>query len=250
MPAIGWRSAASLAYRRAWCDLAAEVASSKPPCTSGYGRRRLPRRVCWPSTGCVRPFNGVVKLHQADRAGEWVSAQARPCWSWWESMELRLDFPVAEDYLADIRPDTVVASAQRLPGHTYRGRGGRRSDCQSPIPACVLSCGCAPQQGDQRLVPGMSVSAWLKLDTGRRRPGGAQDAILRYPDGRVIGVDDENRRRPCGQSVGTRVTFDALVEIRDGLARRDARDVAGNEALLDGQRVIIDAPPPGGAGDV
>ncbi|MCP5164109.1 MAG: efflux RND transporter periplasmic adaptor subunit [Pseudomonadales bacterium] len=197
------------------------------------------------------PFNGVVSTKLTEQ-GEWVN----PGQAVLELVgidELRLDFPVAEDYLADIRPDAVVNfRLSAYPGHTYQGRVDTVVPVTDPGVRTFL-LRVLPQQSDQRLVPGMSVSAWLKLDTGRRGLVVPRDAILRYPDGRVVVWTIENR--PEGpvvreNPVSTGVTFDALVEIRDGLAAGTRVVIAGNEALLDGQQVIIDAPHAGGAGDV
>lgn len=197
------------------------------------------------------PFNGVVSAKLTE-LGEWVI----PGQAVLELVgidDVRLDFPVSEDYLADIRPEAAVTfSLNAYPGRVYRGRVATVVPVTDPGVRTFL-LRVLPEDGDQRLIPGMSVSASLQLDTGRRGLVVPRDAILRYPDGRVIVWTVETgsegavvRENP----VTTGIAFDSLIEISAGLAAGSSVVVKGNESLQDGQRVSIGDSQTYGAGDV
>ena len=197
------------------------------------------------------PFNGVVSAKLTE-LGEWVTP-GQPVLGLVGIDDVRLDFPVSEDYLADIRPEAAVSfSLNAYPGRAYRGRVGTVVPVTDPGVRTFL-LRVLPEQGDQRLVPGMSVSASLQLDTGRRGLVVPRDAILRYPDGRVVVWTVETgaegavvRENP----VTTGIAFDSLIEISAGLNAGARVVVKGNEALQDGQRVSIIDRLVDGAGDV
>jgi multidrug efflux pump subunit AcrA (membrane-fusion protein) len=99
-----------------------------------------------------------------------------------------------------------------------------------------------PAQPDAMMVPGMSASGELSLDTGRRALVVPRDAIIKYADGRVIvwvlqsaNDGDVVVERP----VITGLAFDGLVEVRSGLEAGARVVIKGNEALLAGQRVEV-----------
>jgi multidrug efflux pump subunit AcrA (membrane-fusion protein) len=92
------------------------------------------------------------------------------------------------------------------------------------------------------MLPGMSVTASLKLATGRRGVAVPRDAIIRFPDGRVVvwvvesGADGPTARE---QPVSTGLAFDSMVEIRHGLDAGAVVVTRGNEALQNGQRISL-----------
>ncbi len=91
----------------------------------------------------------------------------------------------------------------------------------------------------------MSVRAVMKLATGRRGLVVPRDAIIRFPDGRVVvWVIDDSADGPTAreQPVSTGLTFDSLVEIREGLETGAVVVTKGNEALQNGQRVHLAGP--------
>lgn len=197
------------------------------------------------------PFDGVVSAKFTE-LGEWVT----PGQAVLELVgvdDVRLDFPVSEDYLADIRPAAAVNfSLNAYPGQVYRGSVATVVPVTDPGVRTFL-LRVVPESRDQRLVPGMSVSASLQLDTGRRGLAVPRDAILRYPDGRVVVWTVETgaegpvvRENP----VTTGIAFESLVEISEGLGAGARVVVEGNEALQDGQRVNIEASHAGGVGGV
>ncbi len=214
-------------------DIEAEVASDEAAlhqaqAEAGYRRGILQRHQL------RAPFDGVVSAKMTE-LGEWID----PGQAVLELVALddvRLDFPVSEDYLADIRPDTPLTfSLSANPGRVFQGSVDTVVPITDPGARTFLLRVLA-ENPDQRLLPGMSVRAQLHLATGRSGLVVPRDAILRFPDGRVVvwtvdaGVARENL-------VVTGLGFDSLVEIREGLPAGATVVVEGNEALQNGQRV-------------
>lgn len=186
------------------------------------------------------PFGGIVRSRQTD-VGEWV-VPGSPVLELVSTEELRIDFPVAEDYLDAIGPEARVA---------YR-LGNSQSDASAGRVAAVVPVSdpgartfllrVEPTEPLASMVPGMSATGELSLDTGRNALVVPRDAIVKYADGRVVAWvlesssdGDVVRERP----VSTGHAFDGMVEVRTGL-QPDARVVVkGNEALTSGQRVEV-----------
>lgn len=193
------------------------------------------------------PFDGVVSAKLTE-LGEWVDP-GQPVLELVGVNDLRLDFPVAEDYLADIRTDapltfTLSAGAPR----EYPGKVATVVPVMDPGARTFL-LRVLPADSESRLVPGMSVRATLKLATGRRGLVVPRDAILRYPDGRVVvWTVEPGQEGPVVREnpVVTGAAFDSLVEIRSGLSEGAQVVVEGNETLQNGQRVTLRT----GAGNV
>ncbi len=185
------------------------------------------------------PFAGVVSTKLTE-SGEWVNP-GQPVLELVALEEVRLDFSVSEDYLADIHPGAPVQfSLDSDPGRVYRGRVATVVPVTDPNARTFLLRVVAKDPG-KNMLPGMSVRANLELATGRRGLAVPRDAILRFPDGRVVVWTVETsaegsvaRERPV--TIG--LSFDAMVEIREGLQDGAAIVVEGNETLQDGQRVL------------
>jgi multidrug efflux pump subunit AcrA (membrane-fusion protein) len=82
----------------------------------------------------------------------------------------------------------------------------------------------------------------MKLATGRRGLVVPRDAILRSPDGRVVvWTVSAGEEGPVVSEnlVRTGLAFDSLIEVREGLVAGARIVVQGNNALQDGQRVLI-----------
>lgn len=186
------------------------------------------------------PFDGVVSAKLTE-LGEWVN----PGQGVFELVALddvRLDFPVAEDYLATVQVDSPLTfSLSADPGQVYAGRVATVVPVTDPGARTFLLRVLAENPG-RRMIPGMSVRASLKLATGRRELVVPRDAILRFPDGRVVvwtvepGEDGPIVRENL---VVTGLAFDSLIEIREGLETGARVVVLGNESLRDGQRVLV-----------
>ncbi|MCB1676773.1 MAG: efflux RND transporter periplasmic adaptor subunit [Halioglobus sp.] len=184
------------------------------------------------------PFDGVVSAKLTE-AGEWV-VPGQAVLGLVALDAVRLDFAVAEDFLADIQPGAALTfRLNAAPEHEYPGRVSTVVPVTDPQDRTFLLRVLADNP-DQRLLPGMSVRASLKLDTGRRALTVPRDAILRFPDGRTVVwtvEDGEGGAVAHENPVRIGLAFDTMVEIREGLRDGATVVVAGNETLQDGQRV-------------
>ncbi len=188
----------------------------------------------------LAPFSGVVSA-KATELGEWVTP-GQPVLTLVATEALRMDFPVAEDYLADVSLRTPVT--YNLGDNTGDARPGTVSTVV-PVTdpgARTFLLRVLPQQADARMIPGLSARAQLTIDSGRRGLTVPRDAILNYPDGRVVVwvvQDDAEGTLARETLVRTGVVFDGQVEILDGLSAGDRVVVQGNEALRNGQSISI-----------
>tara|TARA_R110002124_G_scaffold104623_1_gene254819 strand:+ start:2842 stop:3903 length:1062 start_codon:yes stop_codon:yes gene_type:complete len=186
------------------------------------------------------PFSGVVSAKQTE-LGEWVTP-GQPVLTLVATESLRMDFPVSEDYLADVTLETPV---------TYNlgdnSRDARPGTVTTVVPvtnpgARTFLLHVQPASADARMIPGMSARAQLTLATGRSGLTVPRDAILNYPDGRVVVwvvENGEDGARVRETLVTTGVVFDGNVEILQGLNAGEKVVVQGNEALQNGQRVTV-----------
>jgi multidrug efflux pump subunit AcrA (membrane-fusion protein) len=88
----------------------------------------------------------------------------------------------------------------------------------------------------------MSARAKFNIDAGRNGVAVSRDALLRFPDGRVVvWVVDNSGDVPIvrEQIVQTGIEFDGIVEITSGLTAGDLVVVRGNETLQEGQTIAI-----------
>lgn len=192
------------------------------------------------------PFNGVVSAKLTE-LGEWVTP-GQAVLELVGLQDVRLDFAVAEDYLADIDSGAPLSfSLNADPSRVYTGH------VVTAVPvtntdARTFLLRVEAQNPERRLLPGMSVRASLKLASGHRGLVVPRDSLLRFPDGRVVVWTIENNAEGAvarENTVRTGLAFDSLVEIREGLAAGATVVVEGNEALQDGQRVSIHQREPG-----
>ena len=215
----------------------AEAALHQAQAEAGYRRGILQRHQL------RAPFAGVVSAKLTE-LGEWVDP-GQPVLELVALDDVRLDFPVSEDYLADIRPDTPLTfSLSADPGREFRGSVDTVVPITDPGARTFLLRVLA-HNPDQRLLPGMSVRARLHLATGRSGLVVPRDAILRFPDGRVVVWTVEDTGVARENLVTPGLGFDSQVEIREGLQAGATVVVEGNEALQNGQRVTSSRTPAG-----
>lgn len=220
-------------------DLEAEVAEdeallSAAQAREGYQLALLERHTL------RAPFAGVVS-GKLTELGQWVEP-GQAVLDLVAMDALRLDFAVAEDYLPRITPDAAVSfRLNAAPERIYRGTVATIVPVTDPGARTFLLRVHADEPVD-RLMPGMSVEATLRLQTSQEGLTVPRDATLRYPDGRVIVwtvVPGEDGPRVRENLVRIGLAFDGLVEIREGLSAGDRVVVRGNEALQGGQRVQV-----------
>lgn len=201
---------------------------------AGYRRALLERHT-------VRaPFDGVVGAKLTE-VGEWVTP-GQAVLELVATDAVRLDFPVAEDFLPAIhRGGEVRYQLNATPGEEYAGEVATVVPVTDPGARTFL-LRVRPQEEGPALQPGMSVRAVLQLPTQRSALVVPRDATLRYPDGRTVVwtvENGDNGPQAVEHPVQTGLQFEGLVEIRSGL-EADARVVVeGNEALQVGQAVQV-----------
>lgn len=186
------------------------------------------------------PFDGVVSRKHGE-VGEWVN----PGQTVIELVALapvRLDFNVAEDYLAQINEKARLRyTLKAFPGQVFEAPVGTIVPVSDPSARTVLLRVPVANE-DQRLIPGLSVSAQLQVPTGRSSLVIPRDATVRTPDGRVIVWtlrQDGEGLRAVENSVETGLVFNGHVEIQRGIAAGERVVVLGNEALQQNQQVHI-----------
>jgi membrane fusion protein (multidrug efflux system) len=192
------------------------------------------------------PYTGVVSAKLTE-LGEWVTP-GQAVLGLVAIDDVRLDFLVAEDYLADMSAGASLSfSLSAAPDRVYQGKVATVMPVTDPNARTFL-LRVLPDSPSRSMIPGMSVSAKLNLATGRSGLVVPRDAILRFPDGRVVAWIVENQ--PSGpvvreKVVTTGVAADAMVEIRQGLIAGEQVVVQGNETLQDGQPVLVLPSQPG-----
>jgi RND family efflux transporter MFP subunit len=186
------------------------------------------------------PFSGVISKKFRE-LGEWVTP-GEAVFELVDTDHSRLDFAVAEDYLAELTPKTRVNfTLNALPGQVFSGRVDTIVPITEPG-ARTFVLRVSPDMANPQLIPGMSARATLVIASDRNGLVVPRDALLRYPDGRVavwILIKSEQGMIAQEKRVVTGETFDGLVEIREGLEAEMLVVVKGNEALQNGQSVRI-----------
>ncbi|GAB5450243.1 MAG: multidrug efflux RND transporter periplasmic adaptor subunit MexX [Halioglobus sp.] len=182
------------------------------------------------------PFGGVVTAKLTE-LGEWV-VPGVPVLELVSTANLRIDFPVAEDYLV------AASEASRLRYLIGEETSGKDAKVMTVVPvsdpgARTFLLRAQAVEADSRLVPGLSVRGRLSLSTGRRSVVVPRDALIRYPDGRIVIWVVEAGDKVAERIVRAGIEFDGLVEITSGLRPRERVVIAGNEALQAGQVVSI-----------
>ncbi|MBT8139724.1 MAG: efflux RND transporter periplasmic adaptor subunit [Gammaproteobacteria bacterium] len=186
------------------------------------------------------PFAGVVSKKYIEQ-GEWL-AEGDGAFELVATKNLRADFYVAEDYFSKIKEDSLVqiwSNANRE--NFYQGHISAIVSVLDPVTRTFL-LRVKIDKTSREIVPGMSVNALLQVPTGRHGIVVPKDALLRYPDGRVIvwTVSKNNEAWTVAERVvKTGESFGANVEVREGLTAGEQVVVRGNESLQNGQSVQL-----------
>ena len=220
-------------------DLAAEVAEDEAALQRaraelGYRKGILDRH------RLSAPFDGVISERSVE-LGEWVSP-GQAVLGLVSTDALRLDFQVPEDYLGKALADSRVSftvGAERTT--SYAGRVLTTVPVTDPTVRTFL-LRVVPAEPVPGMLPGMSVRADLRLGAGETGVSVPRDAVLRYPDGRVVVwvVDDvDGVPTALERVVQPGFRFDGRVEIRSGLQPGEQVVIKGNESLRSGQPVDV-----------
>jgi len=188
----------------------------------------------------LAPFPGVVSTKHTE-LGEWVSP-GQAVLTLVGTADLHIDFQLPEDYRASIGPDsTLTYTLGDALGTPRTGKIATLVPVANPDSRTLL-LRVEPTGEDPALVPGLSARATLSFSSGRQGLVVPRDAIIKYPDGRVIvwRVRRSNTELVVEEKrVATGLFFDGDVEILSGLAADDRVVVRGNETLTPGQRVHL-----------
>ena len=182
------------------------------------------------------PFPGVISLRRTER-GEWLNP-GQAVFDLVGLDDLRLDFAVPEDYLSSLQvgaPLTFRTAAD--PTRELTGRVASLVPVADTAARTFLLRIAPADDARSGLLPGMSVSARLALATGRRGIAVPRDALVRYPDGRVVvwtAEADGDALIARENTVTTGLAFGGQIEILQGLAANEQVVVRGNEALQPG----------------
>ncbi len=182
------------------------------------------------------PFPGVISLRRTER-GEWLNP-GQAVFDLVGLDDLRLDFAVPEDYLSSLQvgaPLTFTTAA--APTRELTGRVASLVPVADTAARTFLLRIAPADDAHSGLLPGMSVSARLALATGRRGIAVPRDALVRYPDGRVVvwtAQADGDALVARENTVTTGLAFAGQIEILQGLAANEQVVVRGNEALQPG----------------
>lgn len=187
------------------------------------------------------PFNGVVSQRLA-QVGEWVNP-GDGLVELIATEGLRFDFRVPQTYYAKLNAETRVDLAlDAVPDEVMTGRVQSIVPVKDPGARTFLLRVLADASDDLAVTPGMSVRATIRVDTGRRAVVVPRDAVLMHPDGRKtvwIVVAEDGKPVVHERRIRAGLEFDGLVEVREGLEAGLDIVTRGNEALRDGETVVL-----------
>ncbi|MDX1736428.1 MAG: efflux RND transporter periplasmic adaptor subunit, partial [Halioglobus sp.] len=164
-------------------ELAAEVAQDESAlqqaeAQAGYRRAILERH------RLRAPYDGVIAAKHTE-IGEWV-VPGDTVLELVTTGNLRIDFPVAEQYLGRLSAGASVSFTSGAASQSvYEGTVSTVVPVTDPGARTFL-LRVEPRESVAGLSPGMSVQGQVRLDAGRVATVVPRDAIIRYPDGRVI----------------------------------------------------------------
>lgn len=189
------------------------------------------------------PFAGVISQKLTEQ-GEWLQP-GQAVVELVATTDLRIDFQAPQSVYAKLDQATHIRiRLDALPEQTFDGRIDTVIPVSDPTTRTFL-IRTMLNDPEVRLAPGMSASAVLRLNTGSQGVVVHRDALMRYPDGRIT-VWVVNRQGDqttvSEQQVQTGLSFNGKVAITKGLAPDTPVVLQGNEALRDGQSVIVRRP--------
>ena len=187
------------------------------------------------------PFNGVVSQRLA-QVGEWVNP-GDGLVELVATEGLRFDFRVPQTYYAKLNAETRVDLAlDALPDEVMPGRVQSIVPVKDPGARTFLLRVLADESAELAVTPGMSVRGTIRIDTGRKAVVVPRDAVLMHPDGRkTVWVVEAEDGKPIvhEKRIQAGLEFDGLVEVREGLEAGLDIVTRGNEALRDGETVLL-----------
>ena len=187
------------------------------------------------------PFKGVINQRLA-QVGEWVNP-GDGLVELVASEGLRFDFRVPQSYYGKLTEHARIdLTLDAVPDEVVPGRVQSIVPVKDPGARTFLLRVVSDELHRLPVTPGMSARAAIRIDTGREAVVVPRDAVLMYPDGRktVWVVEDEDGQTVVHEHrIQAGLEFDGVVEVRSELEAGLDVVTRGNEALRDGDAVIL-----------
>ena len=189
------------------------------------------------------PFAGVIAERRAE-LGEWVEP-GDGLMHLVAVDGLLVDAPVPQDVMPRIGPgSTVTARFDALPDRAVPARIRTLVPVSDPRSRSAVLRVVPDLPPGMAVMPGMSATLDLRLQTGATGSVVPRDALLRHPDGRVtlwvVEQPEGGQAAIVGERrVRTGLQFDGLVELREGPPPGTRIVLRGNEGLRPGQKVQV-----------
>ncbi len=183
------------------------------------------------------PFDALVSARAAD-VGQWLEP-GDPVFTLVDSADLLIDFQVPQQAFNLLGPDSTVLVD--IPGDGKRPAAVETRLPITDVQARTFLLRARAPKGAP-LVPGMAVSATLRLIRDVAALSVVRDAINRYPDGRITvwvaePMEDKGLHRVREQAVRIAASLGDQVFVTDGLIGGERVVTRGNEALREGLEV-------------
>ncbi|MCB1237647.1 MAG: efflux RND transporter periplasmic adaptor subunit, partial [Verrucomicrobiae bacterium] len=187
----------------------------------------------------VAPFDGIVGLRRIS-AGALV-APGTVIVTLDQVSTMKLDFPVPETFLPDLKPGLkIAASSNAYPGRAFEGTVSQVDSRVDPVTRAVTVRAELPNP-DGRLRPGMLMTTVLNRNP-RRSPALPERAIV--PMGResfvfLLKTDAAGRTTAERVAVETGARLPGFVEVRSGLEAGAVTITDGYLGLVSGAEVTV-----------
>jgi len=186
------------------------------------------------------PFAGIISREFVEQ-GEWI----QPGQVVVELVTLdglRIDFQTPQSVYPKLDKNSRLRiKLNSIPGELFDGRIETIIPVTDPVSRTFL-VRVALTDTKVKMLPGMSASAVLRLDTGSQGIVVHRDALIRYPDGRItvwVVNQDGDQATVTEHRVQTGLSFNGKVAVIGSLAPNTLVVVQGNESLRDGQSVVV-----------
>lgn len=189
------------------------------------------------------PFSGVISQKFVE-IGEWLQP-GNAVVELVANEDLRVDFQVPQQEFSKIKLSSEIRiSVDAIPDQTIQGI------IQAMVPysdsdARTFLLRVNLPEPNPAIVPGMSASGLLRLDTASQGIVVPRDAVLRYPDGRItvwVVNNKDGKLIASERQVKIGFSFNGKISILEGLKVDEQVVVEGNESLKDGQTVTLHNP--------
>ena len=186
------------------------------------------------------PFAGTISRKLVEQ-GEWIDP-GEVVVELVSLDDLRIDFQVPQSVFPKLDKNSrLQVMLNAIPGETFTGKIEAIIPMTDPVSRTFL-LRAALLENRAKLLPGMSASAVLRLDSGGQGIVVHRDALIRYPDGRItvwVVNQSGDQSTVTEHPVQTGLSFNGMVAVTGGLEVNALVVVQGNESLRDGQQVVV-----------